>query len=229
MQPGGKKLRPRLVYGLGQALELDSTHLVGWAAAGEILHNATLVHDDLQDGDHWRRGMPTVWKKYGAAQAVNLGDFLIMVSAMPVLMQELGALPKGVLTTLLVRMATQIVNGQSFEPIVNELNRIDTLRQDYFKCISQKTSAFFAGIGRGVALIGKYDLQFQEQLEGLFLELGTVFQIQDDILDLFGNKQRKATGCDIREGKVSFLVVTHLSLFRRIGRFCKPCSKSLVN
>jgi geranylgeranyl diphosphate synthase type I len=206
----GKQLRPRLVYGLGQAFEVDSSHLIGWATACEILHNATLVHDDLQDGDQWRRGIETIWKRFGVAQAVNLGDFLILVAPLPLFESEIEPSVQVAIARLYSVTAARIVNGQSFEPLLNEMRSIATLEEDYLKCIAQKTSALFAGIARGVAIIAQRDEAFQAQIESLFFDLGAIFQIQDDILDLFGDKRRETKGCDIKEGKVSFLVVTHL-------------------
>ncbi|MCA9571733.1 MAG: polyprenyl synthetase family protein, partial [Myxococcales bacterium] len=71
---GGKRLRARLALATMQALGGDRREAVPWAAAAEMLHNATLVHDDLQDGDAVRRGHPAVWARHGANQAINVGD-----------------------------------------------------------------------------------------------------------------------------------------------------------
>ncbi len=208
----GKQLRARLVQGLGQALGCDSRDLVSWAAAGELLHNATLVHDDLQDGDHWRRGGQTAWKKFGPAQAINLGDFLILIAGLPLLENQLPDATKLELSILYTKMAAKIVNGQSFEFEIKETRRHGSLEQQYMRCIALKTSAFFAGMARGTAVHARCRDDEQTQIEQLFLNLGAIFQIQDDILDLFGDKKREGAGCDIKEGKISYLVVVHLKI-----------------
>jgi geranylgeranyl pyrophosphate synthase len=71
----GKMLRSKMIYNLGHILNVSESKLVAWAATIELLHNATLIHDDFQDGDELCRGQPTEWKMYGAPQAINLGDF----------------------------------------------------------------------------------------------------------------------------------------------------------
>jgi hypothetical protein len=76
---GGKRLRSRLALSAIEAMGGTREHGVGWAAACELVHNATLIHDDLQDGDRVRRGNPTTWVRHGAAQAINAGDLLLML------------------------------------------------------------------------------------------------------------------------------------------------------
>jgi geranylgeranyl pyrophosphate synthase len=76
---GGKRLRARLAIAACQALGGRAEDAVDWAAAVELLHNASLVHDDIQDGDRTRRGKPALWARYGSAQAINTGDLLLML------------------------------------------------------------------------------------------------------------------------------------------------------
>jgi geranylgeranyl diphosphate synthase type I len=90
---GGKRLRASLALCATRALGGSPCAGVAWAAACEMLHNASLVHDDLQDGDTLRRGQPTVWSRYGAAQAVNVGDLMLML---PFLALEHGPIDDGV-------------------------------------------------------------------------------------------------------------------------------------
>lgn len=206
----GKMLRPRIIFDVGRALNVEYEHLVRWAACCEMLHNATLVHDDLQDGDTRRRGQPTTWSVYGAAQAINLGDFLMLLAPQLLLPIKIEAQKKVELMALYSRMSTRIVNGQSFEPILNQNFDASILEKNYFKCISQKTSALFASGSEGVVLLAGGDPKDVAVTSELFLDLGNIFQIQDDILDLYGDKQRDSIGCDIKEGKVSYLVVNHL-------------------
>ena len=76
---GGKRLRARLALAACQALGGSAKDAIDWAAAVELLHNASLVHDDIQDGDRTRRGKPALWVTHGAAQAINTGDLLLML------------------------------------------------------------------------------------------------------------------------------------------------------
>ena len=80
MGTGGKRLRALLPLAVADALEAQPAQLVPFGAACELLHNATLVHDDLQDGDEMRRDQEAVWKRYGAAQAINLGDAMLYLT-----------------------------------------------------------------------------------------------------------------------------------------------------
>ena len=77
LDSGGKCLRGRLALAEGSSLDLADEDAMKWAMTCELLHNATLIHDDIQDNDPIRRGQPSLWKKYGVAQAINAGDFLI--------------------------------------------------------------------------------------------------------------------------------------------------------
>jgi geranylgeranyl diphosphate synthase type I len=209
----GKMLRPRLAFELGSLLGLNAERMVHWAAALEMLHNATLIHDDLQDGDHYRRGQPTIWNRYGAAQAINLGDFLMLLAPAIILRSDFDLKKKSSLSLLYSNMATKIVNGQSAEPTLKTLLSSPDLESEYLTCVSQKTSALFAGVAEGVCIIGDLNDLERKATSEVFSEMGDLFQIQDDVLDLYGNKQRDIVGSDIKEGKVSFLIVQHLSHF----------------
>lgn len=221
----GKMLRPRLVYGLGTALDIPEDLLVAWAAACETFHNATLIHDDLQDGDEYRRGHPTTWKKYGAAQAINAGDLLLLCGQQTIYKSLLSSDKKIELATLFSEMTCKIVNGQTLEFQVKELSDIPNLEKNYLECIGLKTAALFADLTVGVALLAGKDKNFQDRIHFIFDLVGKIFQIQDDILDLYGDKGRDQKGCDIQEGKMSFLVVTHL----KHNPNDLDCLKSILN
>ncbi len=230
----GKQLRPKMISALGQLLKVQEEHLVCWAACCEILHNATLIHDDLQDGDLYRRGEPTIWSRYGQSEAINVGDFLLLLAPRPILESSLDDDVVRELLNLYSLMSAQIVNGQNLEFELNQLSDLDSLESTYLSCIAQKTSALFAGVATGVAYLARLGAEEREQVRQLFEKIGHVFQIQDDILDLWGDKQRHEMGCDIKEGKVSFLIVKHLlrhpvdrSLFRSV--LLKPRDQTSID
>ena len=204
----GKMLRPMFIKELALSLDINLSDVLDWAISCEILHNATLVHDDLQDGDEVRRGMPTLWKIYGAEQAINVGDFLLMIAPQPIILGPNNIKEK--LLHLFTRMSAGVVAGQVNEIELNKNFQLDNLMNQYQHCISGKTSTLFSGLALGVALIAEESKSTSQEIESIFFQLGHIFQMQDDILDLYGNKMRGELGCDIREGKISYLVVTHL-------------------
>jgi len=207
----GKLLRPKVIYQLGRIFDVADDDLLPWAACCELLHNATLVHDDLQDGDLMRRGVPTIWKQFGPEQAINLGDFLILVAPQTILNSDLDDKTVRQLCVIFSRTSTRLVNGQSLEFDLKHLTGLTSLESTYFDCITQKTSALFSGIASGVAAMAGANEQTKRSIERIFNQAGRIFQMQDDILDLFGDKKRGEVGCDIKEGKVSFIIVKHLT------------------
>lgn len=208
----GKMVRPRLVFRLSEALSLPVENVNGWAMACELLHNATLIHDDLQDGDSVRRGRPTVWAKFGANMAINAGDQLLLLA--PSAIQQINTTDEIKLKLLqnFTLMSTAIVDGQCRE---FELNKLESqnLYQDYIECIKGKTAALFSYLAQGVGIVAGLEVSKVQELHNIFNHLGIIFQIQDDLLDLFGEKKRDSIGCDVKEGKVSYLVVKHLELY----------------
>ena len=204
----GKMLRPMFIRDLALSMNLDLALVLPWAVTCEILHNATLIHDDLQDGDEVRRGRPTTWKEYGFEQAINLGDFLLIIAPLSLIRSPLGC--KNELLHLFSVMSSKVVGGQVEEFELNKLETEHNLYQKYLDCITGKTSSLFAGLAVGVGLIADSPRDTLTSLESVFLQLGHIFQIQDDILDFYGNKQRGEKGCDIKEGKVSYLIVNYL-------------------
>jgi len=206
---GGKRLRARLVLAALEALGGSRLEGVGWAAAVELLHNATLVHDDIQDGDRVRRGEPTTWVRYGVGQAINVGDLMLML---PTLAIEQASDDDGVrwrLARVLAWQATEIVRGQSEEMGLLQSGRFDAA--SYRQAVIGKTAGLFTLPVEGAALVAGHDADAAREIGACFGGLGLLFQMVDDVLDLYCDKGRGEVGCDIREGKVSALVVAHLN------------------
>jgi geranylgeranyl diphosphate synthase type I len=207
---GGKRLRARLALSSIEALGGDGRGAVAWAAACELLHNATLVHDDLQDHDAVRRGHFAVWVRHGQAQAINAGDLLLMLPF--IALEHLAVEPalRWHLARAIARRAEQTVRGQSLEMCLLHGGRWD--RESYADAATGKTSALMALPVHGAALLAGRSPEESERLSDCFQRVGLLFQIQDDVLDLFGDKGRGEVGGDVREGRVSALVVEHLRL-----------------
>lgn len=206
---GGKKLRARMALASARALNVRADHGIGWAAACELLHNASLVHDDLQDRDEYRRGRFCVWVRHGEAQAINAGDLMLMLPYTTVDHIDVDSATKWQLSRALARRAEETVRGQSLEMTLLSSCRWDWTSYD--KAATGKTSALMTLPVQGAALLAGRTPEEAERLSDCFFALGLLFQMQDDVVDLYGNKGRDKPGGDIREGRVSALVVEHLT------------------
>jgi geranylgeranyl pyrophosphate synthase len=207
---GGKRLRARLALAALEVLGGDRRMGVAWAAACELLHNATLIHDDLQDGDTTRRGRPTTWQRFGMPQAVNAGDLLLMLPFLAV--EHLPAVGERrfALSAAIARQATVTVRGQTAEIALATAPEVDW--DGYLHAVEGKTGALFQLPVEGAAILAGYAPADAHAIAAGFRGLGPLFQLQDDVLDLYGEKGRGAPGGDLREGKVSALVVEHLMM-----------------
>lgn len=214
---GGKRLRPLLTFaaalaagrkqGANAAALKDAC--TPYALAVELTHNATLIHDDLQDEDRTRRGRETLWVKYSAAQAINCGDAWFFVPQL--LIQDAAYAPelKVGLLALLQRKTLAVIDGQSQEFALKARfaagEEIDV--GQYLRMVEGKTSALFSMPLLGGASIAGVGAGDQASLESAAVDLGRAFQIQDDLLDLWGDKGRGERGSDIAEGKLSYPMV----------------------
>jgi geranylgeranyl pyrophosphate synthase len=206
---GGKRMRARLALAAGEALGQARDRMVPWAAAVELLHNATLVHDDLQDGDTVRRGQPTVWAKHGVAQAVCVGDLLLMLPILAIGQVAADGDTRFRLSRRLVQDAEATVRGQSREL---DLLASDALTQeDWGAAALGKSGALFGLPVSGAAILAGLDDRTAGRVGHAFARIGVLYQAWDDLVDLWGDKGRGQSGNDLREGKVSAVVVEHVA------------------
>lgn len=210
LDTGGKRLRARLTLGAAEALGVDRGRAVPWAAACEMLHNATLLHDDVQDGDRTRRGHETAWVKHGVAHAITAGDLGLMLPFLALEHLEVGDDVRWQLSAALARQASRVARGQANEGDL--LPRRLLTWGDYERVVIGKTAALFTLPVLGAARLAGVSQDAAEALADELYPLGVLYQVQDDVLDLFGDKGRDIVGSDIAEGKVSALVVEHLRL-----------------
>jgi len=203
LNSGGRRLRARLALSASEVFGVDEASAVTWAACVELLHNATLVHDDIQDADRLRRGQATVWARYGVPQAINVGDFLLVLPY--VALREIRAEHRGALALLLGETSTRVVRGQVYDLALLDSGRLDP--QEYYAAVRGKTGALFELPVSGAALLGNLGPERVARYGELFSSLGLLFQMQDDIVDLYGDKGKDGPGADVREGKVSALIV----------------------
>lgn len=220
---GGKRLRPLLTFGAGisygrkKGKPQNISLLVPYALAVELIHNATLIHDDLQDGDSTRRGKETLWVKYSSAQAINCGDAWFMIPQLLIQDAEYSPELKLDLLGLLQRKTLAVIQGQADEFSLKEkFSRDEDISvSQYISMVEGKTSALFSMPLLGGAKIAGASTLEQRALEESALHLGRAFQIQDDLLDLWGEKGRDLVGSDIAEGKLSYPMVLAFSLLKR--------------
>lgn len=194
---GGKRIRPTLGLLVGDMLGAPEDRLVTLGAAVELLHTATLVHDDLIDGSLLRRGTPTLNARWSPAATVLTGDFLFARAAK--LAAETGHLP---LMELFAETLAVIVNG--------ELNQMFSARglisrESYFTRIYAKTASLFEMTSRAAAMISPAREDIVESMRRFGYETGMAFQIVDDILDFSGEPAAmgKPIGSDLLNGLVT--------------------------
>lgn len=210
---GGKRLRPLLVFSaaLAQDPKVSFEHCIPYALAVELLHNATLIHDDIQDEDRVRRNNPTLWVKYSLAQAINCGDAWFFVPQLLVQKASYGHELKLQLLLLMQEKILAVIEGQAQEfALKARFSKGEEIAvHEYLEMVEGKTSALFSLPLLGGALLG--GCKKLEELELASRHLGRAFQMQDDLLDLWGNKGRGEVGSDIAEGKLSYPLVLLLS------------------
>jgi geranylgeranyl diphosphate synthase type I len=217
---GGKRLRPILCLMTCQATGGDPNQALPAAVAIELVHNFSLVHDDIEDQSPLRRGRPTVWKVWGVPQAINVGDGLFALAHLA--MQRLsdrGVPPRQVLTALeiLDQACLALTEGQyldlSFE------DRLDVDVQQYLSMIRGKTAALFSAAAQlGVVVTGS-DSESIACYRRFGENLGLAFQIVDDILGIWGDARvtGKPAADDIRQRKKTLPIVRALEEERRTG------------
>lgn len=195
----GKKIRSTLIEHEAKSIGISHEEYFPWMNAIEIMHNSTLVHDDIQDRDELRRGRDSVWKKYGVPQAINLGNALIFKSFLELDLIK-DSQKKEKLYKLLSQVSYNIVLGQALEfDIVNK--SIESFWSEYIRFSSLKTSELLKGAIQGIYIIKGTTINIEALLSA---EL--IYQIEDDIKDWMGLKQPGQIKKDFEETKVNSLV-----------------------
>lgn len=204
LSSGGKRVRPMIILLIGDMLNGQKDKLLNLATAIELLHTATLVHDDLIDGALLRRGIPTLNSKWSPAATVLTGDFLFSCSA--VLASKTNNLE---VIELFSRTLTVIVNGEINQLFTSPCN---TSHEDYESRIYAKTASLFETSAKSAAILSNADEHKVEQLRKFGYSLGMAFQIIDDVLDYVGDESKvgKPTGGDLRQGLITLPVLYYI-------------------
>ena len=205
---GGKRLRAILPRLVGEAIGGANEGHYTLGASIEIIHNFTLIHDDIIDQDPIRRGLDAVHVQYDDATAINAGDAMLAVGFE--ILAESEDIPENRLSHLIRsigKMVRKVAEGQQ-EDIEFE-NREDVSEQDYIDMIAGKTSAMFETCARTGAILGNADEDTVENMAQWGLNLGLCFQLMDDLIDITGDTETlgKPAGSDIVQGKMTLIAI----------------------
>ncbi|MCF6148280.1 MAG: polyprenyl synthetase family protein [Candidatus Kuenenia sp.] len=204
MSTKGKRVRPAICLITCEALGGNPDNALSFALAIEVLHNMFLMHDDIEDGDTVRRDQPTVWVKYGTANAINAGDYLLACAYRSTLASPVDLEKKLKLLEVLTLTYEKTVEGQALD--INARAAEDFTVDEYMKMVELKTGYYLACGMVGGAIVSGVSDEVVKKIWMLGKNMGPAFQIRDDLIDLTHGKGRGGViGSDIKEGKASFL------------------------
>ncbi len=205
---GGKRLRPFMVIKSSQILGGKITDALPAASAIEMIHNFTLVHDDIMDNDEIRHGVQTVHKKFGMPVAILAGDVLFSKAYQVISNSNLPSSSSRQLVSKLAQACVNVCEGQLLDIKMAEGKKIPT-QKNYIEMIKKKTAALFEVSCSMGAICAGAKQKDQENLSSFGRNLGIAFQITDDLIGVLGDPQvtKKPVGNDLREGKKSLPIV----------------------
>ncbi|MFC5719379.1 polyprenyl synthetase family protein [Streptomyces gamaensis] len=206
---GGKAVRPALALLSAEAAGASPETGVPGAVAVELVHNFSLLHDDLMDGDEQRRHRDTVWKVHGPAQAILVGDALFALANEILL--ELGTAEAGRATRRLTTATRKLIDGQAQDISYEHRERVTV--EECLEMEGNKTGALLACACSIGAVLGGADDRTADTLEAYGYHLGLAFQAVDDLLGIWGDPEAtgKQTWSDLRQRKKSLPVVAALA------------------
>jgi geranylgeranyl diphosphate synthase type I len=208
---GGKMFRAALTMWACEACGGEPEWAVPAAAAVELIHNFTLVHDDIQDGDTTRRHRPTVWAVWGEAQGINAGDGLFAIAYMALLAPGPRAERRMRAARSLSQAVLEVIEGQSLDLALE--GRPDTPRSTYVRLITAKTGALLGACLEMGAIVAGAPPRTVTKLRNAGRLLGETFQMRDDWLGSFGDPDRTGKGrtSDLARRKLTYPVVSAFS------------------
>jgi geranylgeranyl diphosphate synthase type I len=207
---GGKRLRPLLATVVSEAVGGRPDSALPFGVALEMVHNFTLVHDDVMDEDDTRRGIRTVHAQYGVPEAILAGDAMFARAFEIVLESDVDASDKVRLVDILARSVRLLAEGQQMDMDFEDRKTVSV--EEYFKMIERKTAVLYSAAAEAGAIVGGGTRAQQESLFEYGRLIGLGFQIWDDVLDLRSDKATfgKPVLNDIRNGKKTVIVVDAL-------------------
>jgi octaprenyl-diphosphate synthase len=208
LKSGGKRIRPALVLLSGKFYHYDPGYLLPMATAVEILHTATLVHDDAIDNSAVRRGRPTINKLWGEDKAILLGDYLLGKS------QELVADTQNLRVIRLFAQTFMTISSGELNQAFSAFN-LEQTREQYLQRISSKTACLLSLATESGAILSQAPEKSVRALKGYGHNLGIAFQIVDDILDFIGTEEEmgKPVGSDLAQGTLTLPAILLLERY----------------
>ena len=206
MKIGGKRIRPRLCLLAYSLFKDDFTEeILSPAAALEVFHSFTLIHDDIMDKADVRRGVPTVYKKWDENTAILSGDVMSIESYKMIAKAPAAVLPE--VLKLFSNTAAEVCEGQQYDMDFENMTHVPM--DEYLKMIGLKTAVLIACAAKMGALIGGASAEEAELLYKFGYDIGLAFQITDDWLDTYGDPKvfGKAIGGDILNNKKTWLLI----------------------
>ncbi len=220
---GGKRIRPSITLLTGKMLGAPEDRITTLAAAIELLHTATLVHDDLIDGSLLRRGIPTLNSKWTPAATVLTGDFIFSRAAK--LAADTGSIE---LMNVFATTLSTIVSGE-----ITQLfsSHCQVNQDDYFRRIYAKTASLFETAATTAAILSPVDEKTIEDMRCYGYGIGIAFQIIDDILDFTGDQTRvgKPVGSDLMQGIITLPTIRYIELYPDDPDGVALCSGKCLN
>ena len=212
IEGGGKRLRATLPWLVGKAVGNSHSGLLDVGAAIEIVHNFTLVHDDIMDDDDTRRGLNAVHIEYGLPTAINAGDAMLaiaferLVGAKGLAHRDVGAM-----VNRLAWMVRRVSEGQQLD--IEFEDRIAVSESDYFEMIEGKTAVMFLTCAEVGARMSGADAETIQCMADWGLAVGLCFQLMDDLIDVLSDSDTlgKPAGSDLAQGKRTLMVIHALS------------------
>ena len=222
---GGKRIRPVICILVARALNYPGSELIRLASSIELLHTATLIHDDVVDESLLRRGKESIQTKWDNAHGVLVGDFVYSKA-----FQLMASFDNPEIIRALANATNRISEGEVLQ--LSLKNETSLIKKDYFEIIERKTAELFKVSALTSGILSSSSDEQLKSLEKFSTSLGVAFQIQDDILDYYGDESLtgKKLGKDFEEGKFTLPIIIALeeldkenksnllSLFKRGGK-----------
>ncbi len=215
---GGKKVRPFLTMVATAAMGEEEEKALPFGVALELVHNFTLVHDDIMDDDKMRRGVETLHRKEDEAHAINAGDGLFALSFRTLAEADVEGEKVRQLLTELSNSVITVAEGQ--EEDINFEETFEIEEEEFIEMIEKKTGQLFKVAARGGAIISDASQEDVKNMGEYGRKMGIAFQLQDDYLDLVGKEEDigKDVGSDIVAGKRTLIVIHALQHLSQAGQ-----------
>ncbi len=211
---GGKRWRPALFLLVIEALGKDPKEFMDFVLVPEIIHNGSLIHDDIEDSAELRRGLPCTYIKYGTDIAINLGSLMYFLPMIAFMRSDLDERTKTRIYETYLQEMINIHFGQATDISWHRGMGSDSITESqYLQMCAFKTGTLARLSAKLAAILAGADDETVEKIGKFAESIGIAFQIQDDVLDIVGDPKKfgKAFGNDIKEGKRSLMVIYALS------------------